>query len=289
MQVVDLFCGLGGFSAGAMAAGATVVVGVDHDSVPLKLWAANTPGSKAVIASLGPGGDTVELPPPSSMLHVHVSPPCTDLSSARAGKASVERGVQLLRWALDLVLERGDHSWSLENVSTPTTRAVLAEYRAQHPERVAFATLDAADFGAPQTRTRLIAAPPRLIKLLLEIPSARRLCVRDAFSKHGLPVPASHFKNQTHGRNGSPCVRSVEELSFTVCASHALTWCDRSGKTTRVMTARDSAILMGFAAEWRLPTGSRNAQRAVGNAMCVEMSKAIMEAALALQTVSSGS
>ena len=34
----------------------------------------------------------------------------------------------MLRWALDLVLERGDYSWSLENVSTPKTREVLAEY-----------------------------------------------------------------------------------------------------------------------------------------------------------------
>lgn len=289
MQVIDLFCGLGGFSAGAIAAGATVSIGVDHDSVPLKLWGANTPGSKAVLASLGPSGDALELPPPCSTLHVHLSPPCTDLSSARAGKASVERGTDMLRWALDLVLERGDHSWSLENVSTPTTRAVLAEYRAQYPDRVAYATLDAADFGAPQTRSRLIAAPPGLIKLLLEMPSTRRLSVRDAFSNQGLPVPASHFKNQTHGRDGTPCIRSIEEPSFTVCASHALTWCDRSGKTARVMKAHDSAVLMGFAAEWRLPSGSRNAQRAVGNAMCVEMSKAIMEGALALQTASSGS
>ena len=38
MKVVDLFAGLGGFSAGAIAAGAEVILGVDHDPVPLKLW-----------------------------------------------------------------------------------------------------------------------------------------------------------------------------------------------------------------------------------------------------------
>ena len=41
MKVVDLFSGLGGFSAGAIAAGAEVILGVDHDPVPLKLWSAN--------------------------------------------------------------------------------------------------------------------------------------------------------------------------------------------------------------------------------------------------------
>ena len=37
MRVVDLFAGLGGFSAGALDAGAQVILGVDHDPVPLKL------------------------------------------------------------------------------------------------------------------------------------------------------------------------------------------------------------------------------------------------------------
>ena len=287
MQVVDLFCGLGGFSAGAIDAGAAVILGADKDSVPLKLWAANVPGGRATLATLGKDGDAIELPPPSPSIHVHSSPPCTDLSPARGGSASataVEDGLQMVRWALDLVLARGDHSWSLENVSTPRTREVLAEYAARFPGRVAFATLDAAEFGAAQTRIRLIAAPPKLIKLLQEMPSARRVSAREAFASRGLAVPATHFKNQTRNRDGTPCVRSVEEQSFTVCASHALTWCDREGKTHKVMTARDSAVLMGFGSEWRLPKGSRNAQRGVGNALCVAMSRAIVRAAVGMCT-----
>ena len=196
----------------------------------------------------------------------------------------MDDGLQMLRWALDLVLEPGDRSWSLENVSTPRTREVLAEYAARFPGRVGFATLDAAEFGAAQTRIRLIAAPPKLIKLLQEMPSARRVSVRQAFANDGLEVPATHFKNQTRNRDGTPCVRSVEAQSFTVCASHALTWCDREGKTHKVMTACESAVLMGFGRAWRLPKGSRNAQRAVGNALCVAMSKAIVQVAVALCT-----
>ena len=290
MQVVDLFCGLGGFSAGAIDAGATVILGVDMDSVPLKIWGANVPGGRAKLATLGKDGNAIELPPPSPSIHVHSSPPCTDLSPARNGSihsaaaADVEGGVRMLRWALDLVLERGDHSWSIENVSTPTTRAVLTEYADRFPGRVAFATLDAAEFGAAQTRIRLIAATPKLIKLLQEMPSARRISVREAFANYDLEVRATHFKNQTRNRDGTACVRSVVEQSFTVCASHALTWCDRDGKTHKVMTARESAILMGFGSTWRLPKGSRNAQRAVGNALCVAMSKAIVQAAVALCT-----
>ena len=149
---------------------------------------------------------------------------------------------------------------------------------------MAFATLDAADFGSPQTRIRLIAGPPALIKLLQEMPSSKRVSVREAFASSGLDVPAPYLKNQTRGRDGEPCRRSVEEQSFTICASHALTWATRDGETVKTMSARDSAVLMGFDAAWRLPKGSRAAQKAVGNAMCVPLSRAIVQAAVCLQT-----
>jgi len=49
------------------------------------------------------------------------------------------------------------------------------------------------------------------------------------------------------------------------------------------MTARESAILMGFPATWALPHGSRAAQKAVGNAMCVALSRNIVRAAMAVR------
>lgn len=67
-------------------------------------------------------------------------------------------------------------------------------------------------------------------------------------------------------------------------SADALTWCDRTGHTHKVMTARDSAVLCGFPADWLLPSKSRDAQTAVGNCICVEMSQAICQAALALKT-----
>ena len=39
---------------------------------------------------------------------------------------------------------------------------------------------------------------------------------------------------------------------------------------------------MGFPMTWRLPQGSRAAQRAVGNALCVAQSKAIVQAAISI-------
>jgi site-specific DNA-cytosine methylase len=146
MRVVDLFAGLGGFSHGALLAGAEVVQVVDNDPVPLKLLGANVSGVNVNLATLGPGGDAIELPSPAPDLHVHASTPCTELSPAKNATAiEVATGVCMLRWALDLFIGRGEHSWSIENVSTPTTRKVLGEYKQRFPERLDFATLDAAE------------------------------------------------------------------------------------------------------------------------------------------------
>ena len=285
MRVVDLFAGLGGFTCGALEAGAEVMLVVDSDPAPLKVLGANAPTATAVVATLGEGRDEVDLPPPASDLHVHFSTPCTELSVARRDdKANIDAGLSMIRWAVGLVLERSDRSWSLEQVPTKATRSLMTELVAAHPEQIAYGVFDSADFGAPQTRLRLIAGPPRLIRMLQAIPCARHVSIRDAFEMAGMALPAPRCKNQTRSQaGGEPTMRNVETQSFTVCAGHALTWCDTAGKTVRCMTARESAILMGFPSTWALPHGSRAAQRAVGNAMCVALSKAIMHAAIAVQ------
>ena len=80
MRVVDLFAGLGGFSAGAVAVGAIVELVVDNDYIPLKLLAANVPNTQVKLATLGPGVDSNDfMPKPAADLHIHTSSPCTKL------------------------------------------------------------------------------------------------------------------------------------------------------------------------------------------------------------------
>ena len=275
MEVVDAFCGAGGFSAGAMAARCRVTMGIDSDPVPLKLWAANT-GGRAVCATIG--RDAVEWPEARPGLHVHLSPACTHLSKARAGSASqgdVEGALRMVRWCLDLVVERGYSSWSLENVATP----LVDEVASRHPSAVAYTTVDAADYGSASSRLRLIASTPATIRRLKEQPTLR-VSVADVLASAGLPLPAGHLRSNTVSRNGSPCVRSVQQPAFCVTASHPLTWCDSGGVTVRCLTVAESACLMGFPPGWQLPLGSRNGIRAVGNAVPVPLAAAIMRAAM---------
>ena len=290
MRVVDAFCGTGGWSAGAVAAGCTPVLGIDCDETPLKHWASNcgSTGGRAVCATIGGADEDVAWPAPAPDVHVHLSPPCTSLSRARAGGApaqSVAAALDAVRCCVRLVLDQGYASWSLENVSTPTVVACMAALAREHPDRVAYLTLDAADYGVPSNRVRLIASTPAVVKALKELP-VTRVSVDDAFAAAGLALPARFIKSNTTSRDGAPCVRSTQQPAFTVTASHPLVWCDRAGVTVRCLTVVESAVLMGFPPGWQLPSGARVGMRAVGNAVPPPLAKAVMAcAARAAQTI----
>ena len=282
MRVVDAFCGAGGWSAGAIAAGCTPVLGIDSDAAPLKLWATNcTPAGRAVCATIGEGA--IEWPEAAPDVHVHLSPPCTSLSKARAGSASatsVATALDAVRWCVQLVLDKGYASWSIENVATPAVVACVAELARQHPDRVAHLTLDAADYGVGSNRVRLIASTPAVIRALKERP-VQRVSVAEAFAAAGLPLPAEHIKSNTSNRDGTPCMRSTQQPAFTVTASHPLIWCTRAGDTVRCLCVAESAALMGFPPDWKLPLGSRAGLRAVGNAVPPPLARAVMSCAVA--------
>ena len=88
MELVDIFCGIGGFSAGARGS-ATPILGVDNDDLMVRLWAANTKGH-GKLATLW--SDPVEWPPPHTRRHIHLSPPCTTLSKAQRNAQCVTHG-----------------------------------------------------------------------------------------------------------------------------------------------------------------------------------------------------
>ena len=282
MRVVDAYCGAGGWSAGAIAAGCTPVVGIDSDAVPLKLWATNcSPAGRAVCATIG--ADAIDWPDAAADVHVHLSPPCTSLSKARAGSASassVATALDAVRWCVQLVLDKGYASWSLENVATPAVVACVAELARQHPDRVAHLTLDAADYGVGSNRVRVIASTPAVIRALKEMP-VQRVSVAEALAAAGLPSPAEYIKSNTSNRDGTPCMRSTQQPAFTVTASHPLIWCTRMGATVRCLTVAESAALMGFPPDdWKHPIGSRAGLRAVGNAVPPPLAKAVMSCAV---------
>ena len=84
----DAFSGIGGASAGAMEAGCKILMGIEIDDKILRPYATNT-GGQAVCATIGK--DKIPWPDAAPDVMIHLSPPCTALSKARAGSASEAR------------------------------------------------------------------------------------------------------------------------------------------------------------------------------------------------------
>ena len=187
---------------------------------------------------------------------------------------AVADGLDSIRSALQFILKHNYTSWSLENVATPAVRTLVDEYVAAWPDRVAYAVLDAADFGTPSSRLRLFAGPPALIKHLREMP-VRRMSVAQVFENAGVKLPAWYIKNGTRTRNGKPCVRSVQGPAHTALASHPFTWCTANGVTIRCLSVSETSLLLGFPSDWMLPSGIR----AIGNCVAPSVAEAIMRAA----------
>ena len=94
----DAFSGIGGASAGAMEAGCKMLMGIEIDDKILRPYATNT-GGQAVCATIGK--DKIPWPDAAPDVMIHLSPPCTALSKARAGSASeadVEGGLEMVRF-----------------------------------------------------------------------------------------------------------------------------------------------------------------------------------------------
>jgi len=152
--VVDLFCGGGGFSTGAVQGGAVIALAVDLWEPAAKVHHANHPHVPFKQHALGDMEADIALimehvQPYIDMgyhFHLHGSPPCQALSNA--SKRDPREGLPMVYHYLDLVRRIKPDSWSMENV--PPVRNFL-------PEDMRSEIIDSADLGVAQKRRRCFA------------------------------------------------------------------------------------------------------------------------------------
>ena len=284
--VVDLFAGAGGFTEGAISAGAKVAVAIDLWEPAVLLHRHNQPNVLMVQHELGNLVKDVQLIWKylvryriSHHIHLHGSPPCQALSNASRTDAS--EGMGMIHHFLDLVDAIQPDSWSMENV-VPMRRRL--------PEGTPSVILNSADFGVPQTRRRCIAgegweaipthskeewrsvldALPHLadeIEGLLQMDSGR------SSSKTCGVNPETGKKAGGSG----PLYRNLDQPSYTIMSSPR-TICVNFVKI-RSLTVQETATLQGFPAtfEWEL-SGLRKKDiwTAIGNAVCPPVAEAII-------------
>jgi len=309
MRAIDLFCGAGGSSLGAMAAGFEIVAGFDIWLVAGLVYRANFPAARFHLCDLaaldvsdirsiyGDLGD-VDL--------VLASPPCTDHSLARGAALPSLAGLDL-PWC---VLEFARIFWPrwivIENV---------VQMRRWHGFRsflhalmhlgycVRAQILDAADFGVPQRRRRLYivcdreAEPPEIAPRTPHMPVGDVIDL-DGYAYTPLRTPRraratierveralrvlgrdATFLSVYYGSGPQWQTLDVPLRTVTTSGHFALVRPDRcGGHEMRMLQVDELRRAMGFPASFGFGGCNRTeTMRLLGNAVCPPVMQAIVE------------
>lgn len=171
IRVFDLFCGGGGSSLGAKQAGAHPVGGVDSWSIATDAYSRNLPGATTYnedLTELSPAAVSKRLGRIDLLL---ASPECTHHSVAKGNKPRSEESKQLAFQVVRFAKALKPRWLVVENVIQMRSWPSYSDWLQQIHEmgyNTIEPTLQAADFGVPQTRRRMFvigdreAIPPML-------------------------------------------------------------------------------------------------------------------------------
>jgi len=298
--VVDLFCGIGGWTEGAEQAGHTVALVVDSNRELLKCHLDNHPKSRHLLMELGAETEESliaqikEVVPHGQPLHVHGSPPCTKLSTMqgaareRGGRCydmDTEEGMRLVTWFFSLIVRLRPDSWSFEQVPMPEICGALRVMKTFYPSLVDFCKrVNFKNYGLGQHRVRAIAGTPYMIDALKNDRSLRAdpPSIAEALtppeeatlvhSSAGTIVDPQRTIRHDDGTYTNDamfhkCYRPLTNIAFTCLAGNPQRWSREDFTIIRRFTPRECATIQSFPPLFKLPTSNPLAYMGVGNAV----------------------
>jgi DNA (cytosine-5)-methyltransferase 1 len=296
LEVVDLFCGAGGMSCGLQQSGLKLRLGIDYDSDSICTYSRNFPSSKAInadVADLSASQILTHLKNPECFV-LAGCPPCQMFSQLHRSSRTVgDEFHQYLRllWTLRpayLVFENVPRI-----VSFKSAWDLLLDRLQRRGYHVNYVKIDAAEFGVPQKRKRLVLVASRSEFGFLPIEKARRRTVRDAIGHlpnvdETIPNHLTMKLSDTNlarlkatPKNGG---RSKPKLSAFDDSYGRMRWDSPSPTITtrcisfsngafghpsynRAITVREAALLQGFPDDFEFTGGVWSSARQVGNAV----------------------
>ncbi len=176
IEAIDLFCGVGGLSCGLAAQGIRVVAGFDIDPACEYPYTANHPGAKFFEMDVGAlkGEQLNSMWSPGAVRLLAGCAPCQPFSTY-ANTATVDKAKwRLLKEFARLVDECKPDLVTMENVprlnGTAPFKAFLSALK-RGKYRVTYGVVNAADYGAPQQRRRLVLLASRLGSVEMPVPT----------------------------------------------------------------------------------------------------------------------
>ena len=163
IKVIDLFCGIGGFSKGFEMAGYDIVAGIDFWDVALETFK-NNHNSEALLKDLTETDDDFFKKYENKVDVIIAGPPCQGFSMCGQRKTSdkrnrlfeeVVRAVKLIKPKV-VVIENVVGLLSMTNTEGQNVKDVIYDNFNQLGYEVKHKILDASEYGVPQKRKRVI-------------------------------------------------------------------------------------------------------------------------------------
>jgi DNA (cytosine-5)-methyltransferase 1 len=309
MRAMDLFCGAGGSSLGAAAAGVEIVAGFDVWPVAGSVYRANFPHARFYLCDLAILMESDirvirdDLGPVDLLL---ASPPCVDHSPARGARPPSSAGLDLpwSVWAFAWVfLPRWIVVENVVQMRRWHGYRVLLHALMRLGYRVCVRILDAADFGVPQRRKRLYvvcdreAEPPEIAPRTPHMP-VRDVIDLDGYAYTPLCTPRraratierveralrvlgrdATFLSVYYGSGPQWQTLDVPLRTVTTRGHFALVRPDwRGGHEMRMLQVDELRRAMGFPARFDFGGCTRtDTMRLLGNAVCPPVMQVIVE------------
>jgi DNA (cytosine-5)-methyltransferase 1 len=160
--IVDLFCGAGGLSEGFRQAGFSIAAGSDNDPDAMATYAANFPEAKAITGDIRQPHVKEQILDAARGASVLIGgPPCQAFSQVRNHTRMIDDPRNALyREFIDVLRQTVPPAFVVENVTGMDQMGVREQIAADLSLDGHYTVLpqvaDAADFGVPQTRKRLL-------------------------------------------------------------------------------------------------------------------------------------
>ncbi len=162
LSIVDLFAGAGGLSEGFRQAGFAVLAGSDNDPDALATYAANFPEAEAILGDIRLPDVRERIRNAARSATVLIGgPPCQAFSQVRNHSRVIDDPRNsLYREFVETLREAEPLAFLMENVTGMDQMGIrdqiLADLSLGGMYDVIAQVVDAADFGVPQTRKRLL-------------------------------------------------------------------------------------------------------------------------------------
>lgn len=162
LSVVDLFSGAGGLSEGFRQAGFSILAGADNDPDAVATYARNFPEAVAIVGDIRNPSTKGQVLDVARYADVLVGgPPCQAFSQVRNHTRLIEDPRNALyREFVGVLRETLPVAFVMENVTgmdqMGVREQIVTDLTLEGEYRVVPQVVDAADFGVPQTRKRLL-------------------------------------------------------------------------------------------------------------------------------------